>query len=317
MTFNKGKKNSMTSLQIEHDKVAKWGLKNKRRFKSFLKFGLSSEKFNCLDFNNFEFMDTEILQKEVSGRFPMRHADVIAKVGLKGLNTETLIAIIVEHKSHKVSEKELFLQALRYSLALLEIDIYPIMTVLLLHRKAPVHISSDLQAAFHLTSKVSQLFKGSALNFSPDVIDLRRTSEENIKNKAGSASAFCYALKVASNMTKRHIQSVLELCLQDSKDSADYREYVGVLGRYMLQSTGYEMSVFDTLEQELIKNKEDQVMISTATKLFNEGIEKGREEGIEKGRNEVALRMLQQNMELQLIAQLTGLSIQQLQKLKK
>ena len=214
----------------------------------------------------------------------MRHADVIAKVGLKGLNTDALIAIIVEHKSHKTSEKKLFLQALNYSLALLEINIYPIMTVLLLHRHAPVHISSDLQTAFHLTSAVRRLFKSSALNFSPGVIDLRKESEEDIKNKAGTASALCYTLKVASDMTKRHIKSVFELCKRDSKGSVGYyREYASVLCRYMLQSTNYERSVFDTLEQEVITSKEDQIMISTASRLFNEGREEGREEGKEEG----------------------------------
>ena len=48
-----------------------------------------------------------------------------------------------------------------------------------------------------------------------------------------------------------------------------------------------------------------------------EGVEKGVEKGIEKGRQEVALQMLKQNMQLQLITQLTGLSIHQIEKLKK
>ena len=51
-------------FQIEHDKVAKIGLKNKERFKALLKFKLSHEKFNALDFDQFSFMDTELLQKE-------------------------------------------------------------------------------------------------------------------------------------------------------------------------------------------------------------------------------------------------------------
>ena len=54
-------------------------------------------------------------------------------------------------------------------------------------------------------------------------------------------------------------------------------------------------------------------MKSTYDRLIDEGMEKG----IEKERAEVALRMLEQNMELQLIAQITKLSIQQLEKLKK
>ena len=62
---------------------------------------------------------------------------------------------------------------------------------------------------------------------------------------------------------------------------------------------------------------EKKVEKKVKRKVREEGIEKGREEGIGKCREEVALRMLQQNMELQLISQLTGLSIEQLQKLKK
>ncbi len=73
----------------------------------------------------------------------------------------------------------------------------------------------------------------------------------------------------------------------------------------MLQGTDYEKSVFDALEGEVITNKEDQVMISTASKLFNEGKEEGREEG----REAVALRMLQQGMELQLIPDFDGLNL--------
>ena len=46
-------------------------------------------------------------------------------------------------------------------------------------------------------------------------------------------------------------------------------------------------------------------MISTATRLFN------------AGKEDLALRMLQQDMDLQLIAQVTDISIQQLHKLKK
>ena len=230
------------SLKAEHDQVAKWGLKNKARFKSFLKFGLSSEKFKSIDFNQLEFIDTEVLQKEVSEKLRMRHADVIAKVGLKGLDTDALIAIIVEHKSHKVSKEDLFLQALRYSLALLEMRIYPIMTVLLLHRQAPIHISSDLQTAFNLTSEVKQVFGASALNFSPDVVDLRKESEEDIKNRAGAASALCYTLKVASDLTKSHIRSVFRLCKRDSQNPSSYREYASVLCRSHLKNASREKS---------------------------------------------------------------------------
>ncbi len=129
-------------------------------------------------------------------------------------------------------------------------------------------------------------------------------------------------------MTQAKIRSVFEMCYKDGKDP-NYHENASILGRYMLQATNYPREEFVKIENEVIKSKEDQMMKSTYDRLIDEGIEKGMEKGIEKGmekgiekgiekgKTEVALRMLEQNMELQLIAQTTNLSIQQLQRLRK
>ena len=117
-------------------------------------------------------------------------------------------------------------------------------------------------------------------------------------------------------MTRDKIKSIFEMCYQEGKAS-NYYENVSILGRYILQATNYSKEEFVKIESEVIKSEEDQMMKSTYNRLIDEGMEKGMERGIEKGRAEVALRMLEQNMELQLIAQITNLSVQQLQKLKK
>ena len=228
---------SKENFQVEHDQTAKLGLKHKDRFKDFLKFGLSFEKFQALDLDCLEFIDTEFLQKGLNEKFRSYRADVIAKVGLKTEDKKVFVGIIVEHKSHHESEKRLFLQALRYNLALLETDLYPIITILLFHRKAPLNISCNLQTVFHLKSETKRIFGASSLNFGLDMIDLRKIPKEDIKGKAGTASALCYALKTSLDMTEDDIKSVFELCKRDSKDSARYREYAGFLSRYMLQST--------------------------------------------------------------------------------
>ncbi len=84
------------------------------------------------------------------------------------------------------------------------------------------------------------------------------------------------------------------------------QENADILGRYMLQGTNYSKEEFIEIENEIIRSKEDQVMKSTYDRLIDEGIEKGMEK--------VALRMLEQNMELKFIAKITNLSIQQLKK---
>ena len=85
----------------------------------------------------------------------------------------------------------------------------------------------------------------------------------------------------------------------------------------MLQATDCSREELLKIESEVIKSKEGEIMKSTYDRLIDEGMEKGIEKGMAKGIEKVALRMLKQNMELQLIAQITNLSIQQLQKLKK
>ena len=236
------------------------------------------------------------------------------------MGTDILVAIIVEHKSHIEPQKKLFLQALRYNVALLERHIYPIITILFIHGKKPLNISSDLQSAFGWSERLKKVSDTDSFNFRLNVVDLNQISDEDIKDKAGDIASFCFAFKHVWNMTRDKIKSIFEMCYQDGK-SPNYYENASILSRYMLQAANYSREEFVKIENEVIKNKEDQMVKSTYDRLIDEGIEKGiekgMERGMERGKEEVALRMLEQNMELQLIAQITNLSIQQLQKLKK
>ena len=47
-----------------------------------------------------------------------------------------------------------------------------------------------------------------------------------------------------------------------------------------------------------------------------EGLEKGREEGLEKGKREAALKMLEKGMTVELISDILGLSIEEIEELK-
>ena len=325
--------NLKISSRVDHDKVAKLGLKNKDRFKSFLEFGINTEKFNAIDFNRFEFIDTEISHKEISGKPRVVRADVMAKVGLKEMNTNALVGIITEHKSHAESEKELYLQGVRYNLGLLETKMCPVMTVILLHGKAPMNISSDLQTAFGWTTEMKGVFGDSGLNFSPDVVDLRKVSEDDIKDRAGSASALCYTLKDVWSMTQGKVKSVLSLCRSYTKDGPGYREYANLLIDYILQATDYSLDDLKEIEAEVIINEEERVMLSTYDRILEEGLQKGKQEGRQEGRQEgkqegrkegrqdglksVVLEMLKKKMDIPTIIECTGLPKEQILQLQK
>ena len=75
-------------------------------------------------------------------------------------------------------------------------------------------------------------------------------------------------------------------------------------------------------QEDLLKEGEDIMTYSSMKELIAveslaKGIEKGKAEGKVEGKAEVALRMLEQNMDMSLIVRLTGLSMQELQQLKR
>ena len=99
-------------------------------------------------------------------------SETIAKVNLKKeMGTDLIVAVIVEHKSGIEPQKKLFLQALKYNVALLERHIYPITTILLVHGKKPLNISSDLQSAFGWSERLKEVFGADSFNFGLNMID--------------------------------------------------------------------------------------------------------------------------------------------------
>ena len=304
---------SKDTFQIHHDKIFKLAFKNKNRFRQLLKFALDSKKFSVIAGNQIEFIDTGLLKKHFSGDIQECRADIIAKVNLKKqVGTDLLVAVIVEHKSHIESHKKIFLQALKYNIALLEKHIYPITTILLVHGKKPLNMPSDLQSAFGWSDKLKEIFGAESFNFRLNVIDLNQVSDEDIKDKAGDIASFCFAFKHVWNMTRDRIKSVFEMCWQDGK-SPNYYEDVSILGRYMLQATNYQREEFIKIESEVIKSKEEQMMKSTYDRLIDEGIEKGQKAKEES----VVLNMLKKKIDVSTIMECTGISKEQILQLQK
>ena len=65
-----------TDFQINHDKIFKLAFKNKDRFKQLLKFALGSKKFSVIAGDQIEFIDTELLKKDLK-KFPYYHSSSI------------------------------------------------------------------------------------------------------------------------------------------------------------------------------------------------------------------------------------------------
>ena len=168
---------------------------------------------------------------------------------------------------------------------------------------------------------VAWLILSESLNFSVNVVDLNKISEDEIRSKAGSIAALCYALKSAKDMTKDRIKSVFELCHRDSKDTEGYREYANILSEYIFQTADYPKEVFYKIEQEVITKKEEIVMPSAYTRAVEEGIIKGMEKGMEKGRQEreqnIILNLLKSKVDISTIVKVTGVAKDKILQLQK
>ena len=96
-----------------------------------------------------------------------------------------------------------------------------------------------------------------------------------------------------------------------------YNEYGGILGEYLLQVTDYSRKVLSDIESGIISKKEGLVMPSTAFKLRQEGLQEGLQKGRQEGRQEVALKLIEKNMTIQEVCEITGLSEEEVHKICK
>ena len=311
-----------------HDQTAKQGLKDREVFEDCVHFGCP-KKAKFFDFSRFQFINAEFFQKHLGGKVQTRRGDVMALVGVKETDKKVLLGIITEHKSHSESSKEIYLQLARANMGLLEMGIYPGLTLIVSHANAPMHIAPDLQGAFGWTPAMREVLGDSALNFAPDVLNLRKKSDDEIIKGAGKASALCYALKNIWGMTQEKIKLMFNLCFMNSHNVASYKRYANILADYVLQGTSYSVEDLEDMEKSVIINEEDRIMPSTYERIIEEGLQKGlqkgRQEGLQEGRQEglqegiktVAYKLLQQSLEIPSICKATGLSKEQVLALKK
>ena len=114
---------------------------------------------------------------------------------------------------------------------------------------------------------------------------------------------------------------------KDEKEINEYIEYIMLdLGEKDLRNVSKGNGVVKKYMEELVKVNEDadflnfisvekdNMMIENS--IRDEGIRKGLEQGTEQSKNEIAKNMLKENMDISLISKLTGLSNDQINKLK-
>ena len=126
--------------------------------------------------------------------------------------------------------------------------------------------------------------------------------EKNIENLLDFRQAWCYVLN--------HLPEMGE---EDIKRFASKNKQMEELMDWTRPLTAEESDLI--IAEAMEKQRRDRVAQDEF--VFEQGMEKGLEKGLEKGMKTVALNMLNEKVDLAVISKVTGLSIEELKKLKK
>ena len=166
-----------------------------------------------------------------------------------------------------------------------------------------------------------------ALNIT--VVELVKFLEKNPKNLVDMKAAWCYLLKESGGMSMKEAQILSEKG-EDMKQATDHLIRLSKDEKAMLYEEALFKEKADRLSREDYVRKEgrqegmQQGRQEGMQQGRQEGMQQGRQEGIEQGMQqgrqdrdrEVVLNMLQKGLDISLISEVTGLSPEEIKKLR-
>ncbi len=133
-------------------------------------------------------------------------------------------------------------------------------------------------------------------------IELQKFNIANVDKNSDMIEKWCYYFKHAEETTPEELEKII------GSDLVIKRAYEEV------EAFNWTEEELDKYEQEIKRTKDNE---AAQDYIFNQGIEKGIEQGIEKEKLEVIINMLKKNLDVTLIAEITGLSSEQILEIKK
>ena len=222
----------------------------------------------------------ELIDKEFT-RVEKRDADLIFK------NGDEIIHIEIQNNNHK----QMDLRMLRYmSDILFEYEGLDVKQYLLYIGESKCSMQN------HITKN--------RLDYSYDIIDMKDIPCEALLSSSDPSAV---VLSILCDFEDRDSQMVVNTILRRLKELSDEREYKNYLKMVNVLSTNRN------LEDEVKKGVDMLSVDVEKTPFYQMGEKRGEKRGIER----VAIQMLQLNMPIDIVHQVTGLSQEQIEKLKR
>jgi predicted transposase/invertase (TIGR01784 family) len=331
------KKKPLRNPRSMHDEAVKEYFSDIETAKSFFREYLPAEIVNNLDFNTLRICKDSFLDKKLARYF----CDILYQSNLKKIDVDIFIYLLIDHKSRE--EPFIGFQFLKYMLRIWELYLKQnkkakalpvVIPIVIYHGHKKWEVDKGFSSLFDAPGYLKEYIPG----FNYRLYDISHVPDEEIKG-AVLLRILLMTLKYifTPELNYRLREEIFPLFLE-LKDKKKGTEYLEVLLRYLTRSArdlpekGLNESV-----SKLFKDGGD-IMQTIAEKWKSEGIKigekrgekRGEERGVkigeergveigvkigeEKGKVETARKLIQRGIDIEIIAEATGFSKEEIEK---
>jgi len=287
--------------------------------RAFLEKILPPKLSSRIDFSTIEVEPTIY----VNNQFLKGASDIVVKVLIApdvtdGNKRELEILLVIEHKSE--SKDEIFIQVLKYMVFEWEKDYNNkkpprlIIPVVFYNGTEEWKVPHSFLDQFDVD--FSDDLKQYLLDFSYILFDTHHWDYKDESNKALRENVYLFSSMVLMKLAHSNdIESIGEIFrLWAEKGFPNNDDLLGFFLRYIFATQDVTRDMLEKITRENILSG-GEIMPTLAERLIKEGEEKGKEEGKKEGKEEVAYKLYEKGLSLDLIMETTGLSWSEVNKI--
>ncbi|EKR63535.1 hypothetical protein LEP1GSC036_4272 [Leptospira weilii str. 2006001853] len=302
----------MTEVHNPHDRLIRETFQDKKEAAIFFKNTLPPEVVKLLDLENLELSESSFISEELK----QEQTDLLFQIPLKSGN-KLNVYLLFEHKSYL--ENAIYIQLLGYLTEIYrnqqrnEESLSVVIPFVFYHGEKEWKLGDRFLDQFVLTSQEAEILKDFIPDFRIDLFDLKGIE---LKEKLESIT-FQVTLGVVQKIREgdlefiSHLPGLFSLLLGIEEES----KRVAILRKLLLYIYWVRDLKPSELKGVLQRSKLEQyeeLTVTTAEKLISEGIQQGIEKGVQQGKIETARNMLSEDIQLNVVLRITGLSEQDL-----
>ena len=297
------------SIKNPHDKFFKEIFSDKEKAKELITLALPKNITEYFLWNDFTVEKDSFINKEMR-EF---HSDILFSIKLKN-NESVKIYLLFEHKSFL--DTSLYLQLLNYLVGIYNKHkkIVPVIPIVFYHGKS-VFKETDLFSEINSNEMRNYLLKFVPL-FNYELIDLQKNDVEDMIISL-TMKVLLYTFK---NIRDFEDSNILEKFILLSKDLFFEESGLKIIEKMIMYLFSVNEVNPSDIKNSIVKfiseEKGDSIMATTAERLINQGLEQGIGKGAEITNIEIAKKMISEGLDLKMISRITGLSKEQIDKLK-